>query len=336
MTDVKELDETCLAVGLELCFAQPWRLVEDDLLEFLVLCQTAGEGRLSLRLLALPDLHQILQTWRVVGDIRSERLCLQRRAQRDDIVVLRLDERGQCLQRIPDGMRRIFHGQAAVGRRRTVVVEQRREVGGEGAKAVGTDLDALGHIGLAGQDGQVVLFTVAAQLAVGGQSYRHDSMFLVRRIVEGEQALAVGLGREGFFLLEKHALGLGVEDLQERRATDVGLGQVLHGGTQTGVVTCPQETRHEEARHQFLAGDGLAAERGAHHVLGVCQSQQLPRRQALGQREFDADFALGIRLQTWQEGCRLVEVSAYGRTCRSHALVIPGLLGYFVVGRLHS
>ena len=77
------------------------------------------------------------------GDVGCQGVGVEHGGDGEDIVVLRFAQGGQSLNDIPDGMRGIFHGQAALGGGGCIVVEERREVGGEGALAVGLNLNTL-------------------------------------------------------------------------------------------------------------------------------------------------------------------------------------------------
>ena len=115
---VEEVDELCAALAVLVGLAQPRCFIEDELLQvFLV-----GKGTLGHALL-LPQPDDGLQTRRSAGDVGGEDVAVEDRGEREDIVVLRLAQGGQCLHDIPDGMRGVFHCQAALRRRGVVLIK---------------------------------------------------------------------------------------------------------------------------------------------------------------------------------------------------------------------
>ena len=212
----------------------------------------------------------------------SKGVGVEHRGQGEHVVILRLAQGRQRLNDIPNGMSGIFHGQPTLGGRGGIVVEERGEVGGEGAFAVGLNLYALREVFLRGEDGEVVLFAVGELLGLGDKAYCHDGQVFRGHVVESEDALAIGFSREGGSLLEYHLLCLRVKDFEAGISAERLLREILDGGTQAALVTGTQEAGQEDVSHQFLAGDCLCLDICRLEVRGVGDAEELPGGEALG------------------------------------------------------
>ena len=168
-----------------------------------------------------------------------------------------------------------------------------------------------------------MLLAIGELGALGCQAHGHEGIVLRGGVVEGQHRLALSRGLEGCLLAQEDFLGFRVEDFQTKLTREGRVREVLHHGTQCAGITSPQEAGQIEASHHLLAGDGLGLQRGGHHVRGVRHAEELPCREALGQREGERHLARGgVAVQAGHKECRLIEIGAYSRGSSSNQFAI--------------
>ena len=168
-----------------------------------------------------------------------------------------------------------------------------------------------------------MLFAIGELGALGCQAHGHEGIVLRGGVVEGQHRLALRGSFKSSLLLLDDLVGLRVEDFQTKLTREGRVREVLHHGTQCAGITSPQEAGQIEASHHLLAGDGLGLQLGGHHVCSVRHAEELPCREALGQREGQRHLARGgVAVQAGHKECRLIEIGAYSRGSSSNQFAI--------------
>ena len=201
----------------------PGGLVEHDVFQLLVLCQSAGQRGGGL--LSFPLFKHGLDLWRLLHDVCTKAVGVVCRGETDGVVVLHLADIGQCLNHEPGRVVGVFDGEllvSAVSGKELVQLERGCAllVQGEGQR--------VGHQFFIREHRQVMLLAVAETVACGGNPADEQRMGVVGRKTEIYGCRTVGIQGEGCFLFSHHTFGVGVNQLQTGRAFERFVGGVEH------------------------------------------------------------------------------------------------------------
>ncbi len=311
---VEEQAHVAARLALVLRLAHPWRLLEQDRLQVLVLGERAVEGRRGF-----PQVEHAVDLRIGVGDVARERVGVKPVEDLLAALVRKLHQVRQRHHRIPRRLRRHLHRERLVAQRVGLAArEQLRE--GKRLRLLASDRQRhrLRHENPPAEHGQETLLAVAG--------LRGGADGLVR-----EETEPVGHGdppRIAARLLRRHVKrllgraepqrsidrllrgGIGKRELHRALLRLVALVAHLHG--ELNRVALAHEARRVGLDHEILRGDGLAGEQPGAELRIVREAEELPLGERLRHRERHPHRAVRARRQVREEERGLVEILPRG------------------------